>query len=56
MNRFLLYSVILLALYGADAIFNHGSVTGDLTSILINAGKTTQSAMEATAGYMTGKR
>jgi hypothetical protein len=56
MNRFMLYSVILVGLYGADAIVNQGSVTRGLTSILIDAGKTTQSAMEATAGYMAGRR
>jgi hypothetical protein len=56
MNRVMLYSVILLALYGADAVLNHGSVTRDLTAVLISAGKTTQSAMVATADFMTGKR
>jgi hypothetical protein len=56
MNRVLLYSVILLALFGVDATVNDGSLRRDLTSAVVGAGRTTHSMMVATASFMTGRR
>jgi hypothetical protein len=56
MNRMLLCSVILAALFVADAAFNHGAMRRDLTSALAHAGRSTQSAVVATTDLMVGKR
>jgi hypothetical protein len=56
MNRTLLYSVLLVALFGIDATLNHGSMTREVTSALIHAGRTTQSVVVTTTDFMVGKR
>jgi hypothetical protein len=56
MNRTLLYSVILVALFGIDAALNSGSMRRDLTSALVHVGKTTHSVVAATTEFMVGKR
>jgi hypothetical protein len=55
-TRIMLYSIVLLTLFGVDQTANRGSMTRDVTSVIVTAGKSTQNAMEATAGYMAGQR
>ncbi len=55
MQRTLLYSLVLCALFGVDIVANRATVTRDVAGALVAAGRSTTDAIDGTVDFMVGR-